>query len=87
MEGYSTSVRVVGAGGGGRDVQGDCAAYTEFAARSRLESCRMGPPPLFKCAPASQGRVQPLLVAVQLHLFNQIVEHMLHRDRVARQAV
>ena len=87
MEGYSTSVRLwVRAGGGG--------TFRVTARRTRsslLEAdsnhAAWDPPPLFKCAPASQGRVQPLLVAVQLHLFNQIVEHMLHRDRVARQAV
>ena len=35
------------------------------------------PPPFTRipCASASQGRVQPLLVAVQLHIFDQSVEH------------
>ena len=38
------------------------------------------------CASASQGRVQPLLVAVQLHIFDQRVEHALHLVRVRARA-
>ena len=62
------------------------------AARSRLIECHDAnraaqdplPPPFtsIPCASALQGRVQPLLVAVQLHIFDQRVEHALHLVRV-----
>jgi len=62
------------------------------AAQSRLIECHDAnraaqdplPPPFTRipCASASQGRVQPLLVAVQLHIFDQRVEHALHLVRV-----
>ena len=72
----------------------DCARRARgafAAAQSRLIEChdanRSAQDPLsapftrIPCASASQGRVQPLLVAVQLHIFDQRVEHALHLIR------
>ena len=73
----------------------DCARRVRgafAAAQSRLIECHDAnrtaqdplPPPFtsIPCASALQGRVQPLLVAVQLHIFDQRVEHALHLVRV-----
>ena len=84
VEGFSTSGLWVWAGGG-RTFRVTARRTRRSLLEADSNHAAWDPLRLFKCAPASQGRVQPLLVAVQLHLFNQIVEHTLHRDRVAQQ--